>query len=123
VSPDRHLDWEGCANVRDLGGLRAAGGRSTRRGAVVRADAADRLTAAGWSSLRAHGIRTVIDLRNDDERTPDVSPRPPGIATVHLPLDGVEDTEFWDYCWRNELDGSPLYYGRFSSASRGASRG
>jgi protein-tyrosine phosphatase len=30
------LDWEGCYNVRDLGGLRTADGRETRWGAVVR---------------------------------------------------------------------------------------
>jgi hypothetical protein len=44
---ERHLDWDGCFNVRDLGGLPAAGGRVTRRGAIVRADALDRLTLVG----------------------------------------------------------------------------
>ncbi len=107
---ERHLQWDGCFNVRDLGGLRAAGGRETRWGAVVRADAVDRLTAAGWSALHAHGVRTVIDLRNDDEREPDVAPRPPGLASVHLPLDGAEDAEFWDH-WKEQAP--PLYYGPF----------
>jgi hypothetical protein len=35
---ERHLDWRDCFNVRDLGGLRTATGRETRRRAVVRAD-------------------------------------------------------------------------------------
>jgi len=35
---NRHLDWDGCFNVRDLGGLRTVGGGETRRGALVRAD-------------------------------------------------------------------------------------
>lgn len=39
----RQLDWDGCCNVRDLGGLGAAGGCETRRGALVRADAPERL--------------------------------------------------------------------------------
>lgn len=62
-----------------------AGGRETRWGAVVRADALDRLTATGWSALKAYGVRTIIDLRNDDERGPDVAPRPtePGGVVVH----------------------------------------
>jgi protein-tyrosine phosphatase len=54
---------------------------------VVRADAVDRLTADGWAALRAHGVRTVIDLRNEDERAPDVdvvgavrSARPGGVV-------------------------------------------
>ena len=41
--------------------------RPIRRGALVRADALERLTADGWAALEAHGVRTVIDLRNDDE--------------------------------------------------------
>ena len=47
------LDWDGCFNVRDLGGLRAADGTRHRRGALVRADALERLTAAGWRALEA----------------------------------------------------------------------
>ena len=27
---NRHLDWDGCANVRDLGGLRTRDGRAIR---------------------------------------------------------------------------------------------
>jgi protein-tyrosine phosphatase len=116
VTIGRHLDWDGCFNVRDLGGLRTENGRKTRSGAVVRADGLDRLTGVGWSALRAHGIRTIVDLRNDDEirAMQDVEPRPAELlTTVHVPLDDVADTEFWDYCWANDLDGSPLYYGPF----------
>jgi protein tyrosine/serine phosphatase len=79
----RHLDWEGCFNVRDLGGLPAKGGRRTRWGAVVRADALDGLTQAGWRALTEHGVRTVIDLRNDDELGVDVAPRPRHVTTIH----------------------------------------
>lgn len=109
----RDLEWDGCTNVRDLGGLRTADGREIRRGALVRADALDRLSAAGWAALEAHGVRTVVDLRNDDELGEDVAPRPVGIATVHLPLDGVHDTEFWrDWHGRPEF-GTPIYYRPF----------
>ena len=110
---DRHLDWDGCCNVRDLGGLRTTDGREIRWGAVVRADALDRLSEAGWRALQAHGIRTVVDLRNEDERAPEVAPRPAGIETVHLPLDGIEDTEFWDRWTGGPQFGTPLYYGPF----------
>jgi hypothetical protein len=111
MTGDRHLDWEGCWNVRDLGGLHGAAGRLVRRGAVVRADALDRLTAAGWAALQAHGIRTVVDLRNDDERAPDAAPRPGSLTTVHLPLDGIEDRAFWDEWSSGPQFGTPLYYG------------
>lgn len=112
MTVDRHLTWDGCYNVRDLGGLRTATGGQTRWRSVVRADAPDGLTAAGWAALAGYGIRTIIDLRNEDERKPDIAPRPADVSTVHLPLDGVEDTEFWDY-WGKGLQGTPLYYRPF----------
>jgi protein-tyrosine phosphatase len=105
----RHLDWEGCFNVRDLGGLKAGGG-ATRWGAVVRADALDGLTAAGWAALWQHGVRTVIDLREPGERGVDAAPRPRDVTTVHLPLDGREHREFWDEWASGPQFGTPLYY-------------
>jgi protein-tyrosine phosphatase len=89
---ERHPDWDGCRNVRDLGGLPAAGGRVTRWGAVVRSDSPANLTPRGWPALRAHGIRTIVDLRNDEERTDLVDVAADGLATVHLPMDDLDDT-------------------------------
>lgn len=109
---DRHLDWDGCFNVRDLGGLPTTDGGSTRTRALVRSDAVDKLTAQGWKRLEDHGVRTVIDLRNEDELRPDTAPRPKTLTTVHLPLDGVEDREFWDE-WGDGRHGTPLYYRPF----------
>jgi protein-tyrosine phosphatase len=103
---DRYLHWDGCTNVRDLGGL----GR-IRRGALVRADALERLTADGWAALQAHGVRTVIDLRNPDEIGEDDAPRPPGLTTVRISLDGMEDTEFWEQWMHRPEFGTPHYYG------------
>ncbi|MDP9411936.1 MAG: tyrosine-protein phosphatase [Actinomycetota bacterium] len=107
---DRNLDWDGCFNVRDLGGLPAVEGRRTRWGAVVRADNLNHLTTAGWSALKTHGIRTIVDLRNDEEFESDAEPRPDGLTTVRVQLDDIADTELWRYLWDEELDGTPLYY-------------
>lgn len=104
----RILDWEGCFNVRDLGGL---GG--IRPGALVRADALDRLTARGWTGLVDHGVRTVVDLRNDDEAGVDHAPRPAAVNTVRIPLDGLEDREFWDRWWGTPAFGTPAYFRPF----------
>jgi len=111
VTIDRHLDWEGCFNVRDLGGLRAAGGRVVRHGAVVRGDQANRLTAAGWTALQAHGVRTIVDIRDPTERKPDAAPRPVELVTVELPLEDQTDTAFWEQ-WRR-FSCTPLYYRAF----------
>lgn len=105
---DRRLTWEGCFNARDLGGLPCRDGRTTKRGAVLRADSLDDLTPTGWDAVLAHGVRTVIDLRNDDERV--LRDRPSQLRTVHLPVDQIEDREFWDV-WSNGWQfGTPLFY-------------
>jgi hypothetical protein len=116
VTVDRHLNWDGCFNARDLGGLRTADGRQTRWGALVRSDQPYRLTAAGWSAVEAHGIRTIIDLQGNDQRQPDAEPRPAGLVTVHLPLEDYVDTAFWEQ-WGapSGLWATPLYYRAFLS--------
>ncbi len=110
MTSDRHLDWPGCFNVRDLGGMPTADGRETLRGAVVRADALQRLTADGWAALLQHGVRTVVDLRNDAEIGADHAPRPDVLTTIHLPLDAGRDREFAATWHSGPQFGTPLYY-------------
>ena len=90
MSAERVLDWEGCFNVRDLGGLPTADGRRTRRGALVRSDTLCRLTAAGQAALVAHGVRTVIDLRWPAELARDEVPHPfrarDGVTYLNIPI-------------------------------------
>ena len=64
---ERHLAWEGCANVRDLGGHPTEDGGVTAFGAVVRADSVRRLSEAGWEQLVDYGIERIVDLRFRDE--------------------------------------------------------
>jgi protein-tyrosine phosphatase len=109
---DRHLEWAGCYNARDLGGLPTRDGRTTVPGAVVRSDGLDTLTAAGWQALYDHGIRTVVDLR-DPHEVARAGTAPDGVTTVPVPLDDSADTAMWQYFWDNGLDGSPLYYRPF----------
>ena len=61
------LDLEGASNVRDLGGLPAATGR-TRHGVLLRSDALDALTEADVAVLAAVGVAHVVDLRTAAER-------------------------------------------------------
>ena len=55
-------------------------------------------------------MRTVVDLRNDDELGQDAAPRPAGLTTVRIPLDVSEDREFWDVWQTGPQFGTPLYY-------------
>jgi len=113
VSIDRDLKWDGCFNVRDLGGLRTSDGRTTRRGAIVRTDSLDRLTPVGWSALKAHGIRTIVDLRNDDELGTSADKRQADVNFKHVPLDDLADASFWGYWSSGPQFGTPLYYRPF----------
>ncbi len=76
--------------MRDLGGLPLADGRSIRHGAFVRADSPHNMTAAGFDALRAHGVRTVIDLRmaRELEMLPNPLREQPDLAFHHISLLG-----------------------------------
>jgi protein-tyrosine phosphatase len=86
----RTLAWEGCLNVRDLGGHPTSDGGETRFGAFVRADSIRLLSDEGWRALLDYGVRTVIDLRTDAERADD----PPADVPVDvLHIDLIEPDE------------------------------
>ena len=76
----------------------------------------DRLSPDGWRALREYGVRTIIDLREEDERG---DPGPAGAArdgveTIHIPLDRIaDDPEFWDDWMHGPQFGTPLYYAPF----------
>jgi protein-tyrosine phosphatase len=126
------LDWDGFHNARDFGGLPTRDGRLTRPGALIRSAGLFLVTAAGWQAAYDAGLRTVVDLRNDDEIRSGAEPGltalggsavltgfqpaaepPAGIDRVEVPLDGVEDVEFWRYLNGAQLNGTPLYYTPF----------
>jgi protein-tyrosine phosphatase len=87
LAPERDLHWDGCVNVRDLGGHPTEDGGETRFRAVVRADSVRGLSDEGWEALLSYGVRRIIDLRWHEELAED----PPGdvpVDVVHVPLLG-----------------------------------
>ena len=90
----RELVWDGCLNVRDLGGHRTSDSRETRFGAVVRADSVRRLTDEGWQALLDYGIRTIVDLRFHEELEAD-PPRELPIDVVHIPVFPAPGNPLW----------------------------
>ncbi|MBD0696110.1 tyrosine-protein phosphatase [Streptomyces sp. CBMA123] len=107
TTEDRTLVWDGCLNVRDLGGLPTASGKPTARGAIARADNLDRLTREGWDALLDHGVRTVVDLRDAEEYRP-LLPLPEEVELVRVPLDELAGPAWWEAHGR--LDGTPLAF-------------
>ncbi|MBN9415054.1 MAG: tyrosine-protein phosphatase [Candidatus Eremiobacteraeota bacterium] len=90
-----HLDWPGCRNARRLNFITPEG--VTRD--LIRSDHVDEVD----DELLAE-VTTILDLRNADER------RKARTRALHLPLDGVEDREFWQVWGQRWEFGTPLYY-------------
>jgi protein-tyrosine phosphatase len=109
---ERVLVWDGCTNVRDLGGLRTSNGHMTPWGAIVRSDTPARLTAAGWAALYAYGIRTIISLHTHGMTEDELNLTPPqyDLVTVEVAIEDITDTEFVQQWVTTSFWGTPLYY-------------
>ena len=96
--------WEGARNLGDLGGLPLRTGGCTKSGRVYRSAAHEWLTSKGWDDVRAAGVATVIDLRNEMERGrsdghPVLGPDDlAGITVVHAPTEDPNDEQFLKEC-------------------------
>lgn len=112
MANERWLKWDGCTNVRDLGGLPTRDGRMTRRGALVRSDHPAKLSAAGWSALVDYGIGTIIRLATDGtpEEVADAAPRPDSLVTVRCAIEDLSDAAFVERWVNTDLWCTPLYY-------------
>ncbi|MEV8474219.1 tyrosine-protein phosphatase [Streptomyces sp. NPDC051173] len=84
----RHIAFESLHNFRDLGGYRAAGGRTVGWGRLFRSDSLGKLRGDDWDRFLALGVRTVIDLRYpwEVERSGRV-PRHEGLAYHNLSIE------------------------------------
>src|SRR3954453_2755881 len=95
----RRLAWDGCLNVRDIGGYAPTDGKAIRWRAVLRADNLCQLTPAGCADLRAYGVKTIIDLRSPTEMARAPHPFAPQDASdvspsyLNLPMLDEQDLE------------------------------
>lgn len=109
----RELRWDGACNLRDLGGLRRHDGTITATGRLFRSGRTESVSQAGWRSARAAGVKTVVDLRNDDEigrgvNDPPLGETPSSLATLHRPIEDQSNAEFMDQY--GQLLAHPAYY-------------
>ncbi|MDA0820853.1 MAG: tyrosine-protein phosphatase [Proteobacteria bacterium] len=92
---ERAVRFEGAVNVRDLGGIPVGNRAITRFGVIYRGDGLVGLSDADLERFSALGIRSIVDLRSEDERAkaPDRLPlhEPPEIhACGFLPQGSIE---------------------------------
>ena len=60
-------DVDGLVNLRDVGGIPTADGRSIAPGRLLRSDNLQALTESDVEALLARGLTDVVDLRSDYE--------------------------------------------------------
>lgn len=75
-APGQRIPFEGVVNFRDLGGYTSTLGGMVRHGRIFRSDRLDRMTPADHERYRSLGIRTIYDLRRDEERRINPDPYP-----------------------------------------------
>jgi hypothetical protein len=111
--PVRWVEFEGCANFRDLGGHVTATGETVRYGRLYRSDTLDSLTDDDHQRFEALGIATVIDLRarGEIDKRGRLDLARHRVRYLHLPLvDVVSDPAVWDPAEVSRLDFPVLGY-------------
>jgi len=96
VVPERVLRWDGCVNVRDLGGLPLAGGGETAYRVVVRADWLPGLSEVGRRALVDYGVSLIVDLRPErEDRDDEYEPLP--VRVLRQAMDPRPVAAAWDW--------------------------
>ncbi len=99
-------------NFRDVGGITTADGRALRHGIVYRSGVLDTLDHIDISRLAALGVRSVVDLRSDDEVDARPHRLPVGVRTFRAPAVDVSaaPSTILERIERGEVDdlGAPM---------------
>ena len=85
---DRHINLTGASNFRDLGGYETEDGMTLKHGLIYRSDNLSHLTNIDLKKINEIGIKTVCDLRSDNELEEFPSPfsRDSIPALKHIPI-------------------------------------
>ena len=80
-------DLVGGCNFRDIGGYLTRSGGTVRRGVLYRSGVLTYLTKADHAALAPIGIRTIVDLRRDDEIAAEPTTWPGPVSNVSWQMD------------------------------------
>lgn len=106
VIVERLEDWQGAANLRDLGGLALTDGAHTLPGVLCRSGRPETTTPVGWTAAAERGLTTVVDLRCANETGP--RQNADGIEFLHRPIEDQTNKAFIKQ-WGEHLS-HPHYY-------------
>ncbi len=98
----------GASNLRDLGGYQVLDGRRVRFGRVYRSATLANLTATDVAAVAALGLRTVCDLRGEEEAAHRPSRLPAGAERVALPIEPTVGASLADLMRREQATGEDV---------------
>lgn len=76
----------GAMNTRDLGGIRAAGGRTVAKQKLIRSGELSKVTNDDIAKLTHIRLKTIVDLRSPAETSLKMDIIPDGVRYVHCPV-------------------------------------
>ncbi|MED1564168.1 hypothetical protein AJ85_06960 [Alkalihalobacillus alcalophilus ATCC 27647 = CGMCC 1.3604] len=82
----RLITLEGSFNFRDLGGYKTKSGRTVKWGRVFRSGDLSKVTANDLKKLEQLGIKTICDLRSQDEVEKMPDPLLANVRALHVPV-------------------------------------
>jgi protein-tyrosine phosphatase len=91
AAPPQHpsrIEVSGSRNLRDIGGYRTMDGREIKKGLLYRSDHLSKVTKRDIEKVAALGVKTVYDLRGEEERksSPQRLPEIVSMEVVSLPI-------------------------------------
>ncbi|NNE56678.1 MAG: tyrosine-protein phosphatase [Hellea sp.] len=88
---ERLLQVPGTKNFRDLGGYKTADGRTVKWDMIYRSDNLAHLDSAGMEAFEALNIRTITDLRSEEERIQEPNRIPAAYPGRHYQVLPIND--------------------------------
>jgi protein-tyrosine phosphatase len=86
-APSALASLSGAHNFRNLAGMNGAGGRRVAANVLYRSAGLHKLHPEGWTALSEHGVRTICDLRGQQESSHSPTTPPPGHRVRILAFD------------------------------------
>lgn len=82
----RHIDMEGAANFRDIGGYKTKDGKSVKWSNIYRSGKLSGLTDNDRNKMKSLGIKTVVDFRTNAEVEKEPDALDASINYFHFPI-------------------------------------
>ena len=91
AAPPQHpsrIEITGSRNLRDIGGYRTMDGKEIKKGVLYRSEYLSKISKRDTEELAALGLKTVYDLRGEEEREryPEWLPEIISVRVVTLPV-------------------------------------